>query len=55
MFIKQHDLISVDTVMDLLPPLNKSCLIDEIKKKITSKAGKYAAESCFFRRELTKN
>ena len=49
MFIKSHDLLTIDTVIELLP-IKKSVLIEEVKKKILSKPGKFASDSCFFRK-----
>ena len=53
MYIKSHDLLTLDRVIDLIPT-GKSVIIDEVKKKIMSKPGKYASDSCFFEKKLTK-
>jgi hypothetical protein len=49
MFIKSHDLLSLDTVIELIPS-GKSVLIEEVKKKILGKPGKFASDSCFFKK-----
>jgi hypothetical protein len=49
MLIKQHELLTLDTVIGLIPS-GKSVIIEEVKKKILGKPGEYASDSCFFKR-----
>ena len=48
-YIRSHDLLTLDKVIELLPE-NTSILIEEVKKKILAKPGKFKQESCFFRK-----